>query len=747
MLKFNTIYHYNINSNVCKEEGLLILKRRNKFIAALIAFSMATAITASPIITKAESDYTSIDTLVNTTISEGSFYYYNLAYGKILKLADGYEKDMLLSKLSIASVRVWTKDITDIVEMFEVMAKEKSGRMYDALQIKIKDSKIKEIDKEYLYSELYSWGTNTVWTEDYKAAISAVLKVWTDKTEEAALLAEKAISEVTVEINKEYITELLNEAKEALGIGISTLDSKYFDETKNVVYTGDGKSVNVDLSADTTARTVTLKGQFNNINVNAPLATVILEDVNVNQIFLGDVADHTLDLRGKTKAKRLIVDDKNDNAHVILRGKATVEDGEIRSGAKIEANTDSDVPKPFGKLAINPASRKPVELAGDFKGSSLEVRKPADLKVSGKVGTLEIGKDAKDTDLTIEKGGSIAERKGEDPEKFEDKNIIVTPPTTDPGTPTPPPGPSKPAAPKLTKEDVDNTVSGMDNTMEYNLDSKGWKPYGDGTAFSAEDLTGDHILLVRVAKTNSKPAGYETRLEFKANLYTLKISYKVIGGDSGPFIEEKDLTNMTISQLYEAYKGKLDYFYELMDKTYPGAEASLDSVLNKLQTVKLADNRSVLQYIIDVLKVKNPSGALTEALDAYMKNHDISVLADYLEGKEFGGLYTAILEAVGEDVTIPVLAGDLDLTLTVEGKTYAEGQAVNLAEVAAALGVKDITKVGDIKLSELRKKTVNASVSYGTADSKKTYTISKTDKETLKITTLSKVYEFKIITK
>jgi hypothetical protein len=77
--------------------------------------------------------------------------------------------------------------------------------------------------------------------------------------------------------------------------------------------------------------------------------------------------------------------------------------------------------------------------------------------------------------------------------------------------------PVTPAAPNVVADDVLNTVSGMDNTMEYNIDNTGYVVYGDGTSFNGLDLSGDHTILVRVADDGMNGPGDITTLNFTTN--------------------------------------------------------------------------------------------------------------------------------------------------------------------------------------------------------------------------------------
>jgi hypothetical protein len=388
---------------------VLTLKAQRKIIAAIIAVGLLGGAAMPAVVTKADTGNTSVGSFVSQALTEKNLYYYNLAYEKIMKLEEGLEKDTLLSKLASVADSVWTKDIKALLQLIDVMAKEKSGKAYDSLEAKIKDSDIKEIDKQYLYNELYGWGKNTVWTPDYQKAIASVIKVWNEKTETSAVEADKAVNELKIQINKEYIMEQLKEAKTGVGLIPVVLDSKYFDGTANAAYVEKGKSINLDLSKDTKARTVNLKGKFRLMNINAPLATVILEDVDANEITLVDVSSNSLFLKGDTKVQSLIINDKSDNAHVVLQGKATVVSAEVRSGALVEVQPDSAVKASFGKLAINTTSIKTIDLAGDFKTTVVQVQKPAALKVAGVVEKIDVTKDAKDTIITVGKDAKVQE--------------------------------------------------------------------------------------------------------------------------------------------------------------------------------------------------------------------------------------------------------------------------------------------------------------------------------------------------
>lgn len=85
-------------------------------------------------------------------------------------------------------------------------------------------------------------------------------------------------------------------------------------------------------------------------------------------------------------------------------------------------------------------------------------------------------------------------------------NVIITDGTMD----------NKPAAPKVTADDILNRVAGMDSTMEYKLDgAQDYTPYVQAT-FEQLSLKGDHILRVRIAAEGDNLASDDTTLTFTA---------------------------------------------------------------------------------------------------------------------------------------------------------------------------------------------------------------------------------------
>ncbi|MEK5489241.1 S-layer homology domain-containing protein [Paenibacillus sp. FSL R7-0297] len=72
-----------------------------------------------------------------------------------------------------------------------------------------------------------------------------------------------------------------------------------------------------------------------------------------------------------------------------------------------------------------------------------------------------------------------------------------------------------PAAPEVAADDQNNTIVGLDTSMEFSVDDDGTFVRYDGT--NLPDLSGEHTVKVRVAASGSVPAGPATTLTFTTN--------------------------------------------------------------------------------------------------------------------------------------------------------------------------------------------------------------------------------------
>ncbi|OMF12901.1 hypothetical protein BK131_16815 [Paenibacillus amylolyticus] len=76
---------------------------------------------------------------------------------------------------------------------------------------------------------------------------------------------------------------------------------------------------------------------------------------------------------------------------------------------------------------------------------------------------------------------------------------------------------SIPAAPNVTADDQNNTIIGLNTSMEYQIDNGAYTLFNGS---NTPDLSGEHTVKVRVAANGFVPAGTEKTLQFTANLAT-----------------------------------------------------------------------------------------------------------------------------------------------------------------------------------------------------------------------------------
>jgi hypothetical protein len=185
------------------------MKKKN--ISMLAALAIAGNILFMPHIAKAETNIAAV--MVEEALKEKTFYHYNMAYFEIMKLQDENQKAELSNKLVTIADTVWSKEIKDLNAVLHDMVKTASGRTYDELEAKIKNSGVVQIDKEYLLGELTSWGRKLVWTPDYLAGVDAIIKAWTSNTEESIIKAEEVLNKIGNSYSREYLQEELAGAK------------------------------------------------------------------------------------------------------------------------------------------------------------------------------------------------------------------------------------------------------------------------------------------------------------------------------------------------------------------------------------------------------------------------------------------------------------------------------------------------------------------------------------------------------
>lgn len=143
-----------------------------------------------------------------------TFYHFNSAYAKIMAMPDNPQKNSLLEKLAPIEKDIKTEEVNKIIALLTEVAETGSAKAYSEVEEFLRNSKVSDLDKEYLLGELTGWGKKLVWTEDYKKAVDALRDAWDKKDSEAIIKGESIISQVKNKHSREYLIEQLRPLKE-----------------------------------------------------------------------------------------------------------------------------------------------------------------------------------------------------------------------------------------------------------------------------------------------------------------------------------------------------------------------------------------------------------------------------------------------------------------------------------------------------------------------------------------------------
>jgi hypothetical protein len=143
--------------------------------------------------------------LVEKALAEKDFYHFNIAYYKAVKVSDEKSKAEILDKLAGIHDLVWNADIANINGILDQLVVTASGKIYDDIQVVINNANISAVDKGYLLGEVTSWGKKLVFTDEYRAAVDAVVNAWNKLDADSVSKAEAAIAKVTNTYSKDYL--------------------------------------------------------------------------------------------------------------------------------------------------------------------------------------------------------------------------------------------------------------------------------------------------------------------------------------------------------------------------------------------------------------------------------------------------------------------------------------------------------------------------------------------------------------
>jgi hypothetical protein len=182
-----------------------MLKKIRTFIAILVMLSMM----ITPGVKLRAAEETAAE-LVNYAIKYKTFYHFNLAYSKVINMAETQEKYEFLNQLAPIQKLVWTDEINKALNMLVDMTKTASARTYAEIEAFVESSSLGEWDKGYLLGELTSWGKKLVWTADYVKGINAVVKVYSENTINNLKDAVIAVNNIPNKLSREYLMDELS---------------------------------------------------------------------------------------------------------------------------------------------------------------------------------------------------------------------------------------------------------------------------------------------------------------------------------------------------------------------------------------------------------------------------------------------------------------------------------------------------------------------------------------------------------
>jgi hypothetical protein len=175
------------------------------------------------------------DSLLQYAIKSQNYYSYNIAYASIMKIDDVSKRMGMLEKLSTISADIYTSEIVKLTDKLIQLSKSASGRLYDEIYLDILNSPtLAQVDKDYLYTELTSWGRDKVWTPDYTKAVDAVMTAWNKHDQGAVAEAQAIIDKVGNKESMEYLKEQLKQIKDKYSIDHgANIDSAIQTKTLN----------------------------------------------------------------------------------------------------------------------------------------------------------------------------------------------------------------------------------------------------------------------------------------------------------------------------------------------------------------------------------------------------------------------------------------------------------------------------------------------------------------------------------
>lgn len=162
-----------------------------------------------------------------------------------------------------------------------------------------------------------------------------------------------------------------------------------------------GKILNIELNDDV-KRSLVIRGNSPKITINAPNASIALNNASAEEIIVKDIANHSLYLNGST-VENLEVQDANNDANIVMMGESSIVSAVINSGATIKSESSAE--SPLLNLEINNESDAVIDLKGNLGSADINVKKADTVKLEGAVNKITISEEV--NNLTVNEKSTI----------------------------------------------------------------------------------------------------------------------------------------------------------------------------------------------------------------------------------------------------------------------------------------------------------------------------------------------------
>lgn len=185
----------------------------------------------------------SVEAMITAALQNKKFETFNLAYNEISKIQNESIRNKYLEQIAPLAKELYSGKVLDYCNRIKELGSTGSARVYDQIVSSLANEAFNDDTKNYLLTEVMSWGKKLTYTSDYVVATDAIIRDWSlykrkdvvsSKVVNSAIQdTKKIIAKIVNNYSKEYAYEMLNELEKTLGYGQSsdnqTILQKYSD--------------------------------------------------------------------------------------------------------------------------------------------------------------------------------------------------------------------------------------------------------------------------------------------------------------------------------------------------------------------------------------------------------------------------------------------------------------------------------------------------------------------------------------